>query len=595
MSDRPSTAPAGAPLHWEAGHGKIRVYVLDKMYPALASKDPRKPRYPLLSHADRSAAMKSSASKWVENYRTKKQGWTAERKAKLDRDAAFAAEFHERQARQAAIQCLSGAHSRLQFRPGERVAYDEHRAIKDQARPHEVWQPGWGANSICEVSGLPVQCGNSRRCRYCNVVIHLSALNAGRGPGDEEDNGQYVCPDCEHEVAMSVDELTYERTRRREAAIASSCIVKLQKVLRGRNELAVYGISKHGMRQLQSLARGAIARYTLQSRVGATPRPYWLRVLCATGLRDTAPKGPGGSLAGDPSSFVILSVLKGTDEEKALFRFDTRCVTGTLSPQFSVDSDGAGASRSSSSSSSSSSRVAYAGAGVAAATMAASAATCQATHGHCSWAPFFVPGMDGSVALLATVIGKRSSRLLFLGQAALRLRSREFRHVWRHGGRFQLPLTPMQVAPKERSGRVVRLSGADVDGSKITGSITLELAPSPFSCSCCGFLEQKDETCLARGVQMASSVKARWCVLADGVLRIYGVHGDEVPRATIVAKKAGRAKVVPLLGGKSWQRLIALYIGTQTHVFLPMMRDQTMEWCNKLAACAQPPRKLSPH
>ena len=94
---------------------------------------------------------------------------------------------------------------------------------------------------------------------------------------------------------MNVAELSWEKQRRHEARIASSAVVKLQKVLRCRNDSMLFGISRHGMRKLQSMARGAIARYTLQARVAACPRPYWCTLLCAHGLRDTGPGNRPGA------------------------------------------------------------------------------------------------------------------------------------------------------------------------------------------------------------------------------------------------------------------------------------------------------------
>ena len=569
MSARPSTAPSSTTtLNWEAGHGKVKVYVLGSLHPKVASTDPARPRFASLSHADRQAQLLPKPSRWVARYREQQRGWAAQRAAKLDSESAFSANFRARQTRSAALQCFSGnASEAIEYGPRERVAYDAHRPIRDQARPCELWRSGWGMNTECEVTGLPVQSGNSRRCRYCPCVIHLAAVH----PHSIDDSGQYVCPDCSREVAMSVDELSWERQRRHEARISSSAIVKLQKVIRCRNECQLFGISRHGMRRLQSLARGAITRYTLQTRV-AKPRPYWARVLCAHGLHDVGPPSRAGAKVLKSAVFVVLTVVKGTDEGKQLFRFDTSTVTsGSLcAPRWCSDADAP-----------------YAGAGAASAAAAAMADAVEQS-GRTRGAPFFLPGMEGSATLVATVLGKRCARLVFLGQAKLCLRDAEHRSVWRYGGRFELPLLPMSCAPKDVSGREMRISGVGTEAAhRITGSLTLELAPAPFSSSVCGMLEQKDETCMQLGVQMCGGAKYRWSCLANGVLRIFGASGDETPRATIAVKKASRVKVVPLRGGKTWQRLIAVYIGTQVFVFLPAAREQTAEWCNKLIACSK--------
>ena len=514
-------------LHWGAGHGKLKLYVLDEMRPrkSVFDTDPSTERYPTLpAGADKgSNALPSSASKWVAKYRVKQMEWAAERTAATERHAAVAAARQQTLRDMASNRAFAGA-----IDHHHRISYDPKRPIKEQARPREVWNPGWGVNNVCEVTGLPVQSGNSRRCRYCPVVVHISAA-AGKARIQESLVGHeepFVCPDCEREVSMSVDELTCERQRQHDLRLAASAAVRLQKGIRARAQRMAYNCFKGGARLLQAQQRGILARHRLRESYGQMVRPFRMKILHASELH-------AADATGSSDPYVLFEVVKGANEDMPLFRFESKVKQQTLEPVWHET--------------------------------------------------FLVPGMNGAHTLVITVIDHDSTRHDFLGQAVVRLKDTD---IWAKGGHFDVPLENMVVRPKERNRTAMRLGNASFPGA---GSISFELKPVAHQFSVCGLLEQKDELCLHHGEQAASGGKKRWSVLADGVLRIYGVHGDTKAKTTISLKRSPKVEVHPYAGGKPWQKLIAIMnpdMKSETFVFLPNSKSQTKEWCHKVQVVA---------
>ena len=524
-------------LKWGGGHGQVKVYVLGKMRPRkeVFDTNPMTARCPTLNlTATRGDnALPSGASRWVAKYREQQIEWAGQRKAAAERREAVMAERQRNLREMAANRCFAGAVDHHQ-----RITYDPHRPIKEQARPRELWDPSWGVNTVCEVTGLGVQSGNSRRCRYCPVVVHLAAAAGDSDVGGSlvDHSAPFVCPDCEREVSMNVDELTCERQRQHDLRLEASAATRLQKGIRARAGFLEFNCFKGGAKQLQAVVRGVNGRQQLREAYGGMIRPFRMRVTSAAELF-------GADASGSSDPYVVVEVVKGTNEDSQIFRFESKVKQQTVDPVWNEN--------------------------------------------------FFVPGMDGKASIVITVVDFDTARHDFLGQAVLRLKDTD---IWAHGGNFELPLENMVVRAKERNRTAMRLSNQRFGGK---GTIRFELKPAVHEFSVCGLLEQKDEMCLHIGEQAASGGKKRWSVLADGVLRIYGQHGDIKPKSTVNLRKSPKVEVVPYNGGKPWQKLISIVNPekkSETLVFLPHSREQTREWCHKvtqLASCDVKELKLA--
>ena len=145
---------------------------------------------------------------------------------------------------------------------------------------------------------------------------------------------------------------------------------------------------------------------------------------------------------------------------------------------------------------------------------------------------FLIPGADGLVTLVFTVIDYDELRNDFLGQAVLKLKGTS---IWAQGGIFDMPLGFMRIAPKESNRTNMRLGCSDEGGE---GTLKLEIKPLPHYNSYCGYLVSEESVTSSGG-------KKWWCVLAEGHLRMYLHYGEEKERHSI------RLKAVPPIASKS--------------------------------------------
>lgn len=175
---------------------------------------------------------------------------------------------------------------------------------------------------------------------------------------------------------------------------------------------------------------------------------------------------------GTSDPYVHLAVVRGNNADKQLFRYETKVAHNNRNPVYDES--------------------------------------------------FFVPGADGQVTLVFTVIDHDELRNDFLGQAVLRLRGTS---VWRTGGEWTLDLDDSQITPKEADSTAMRLSYA-----MYRPGGTIKVCVEPFSnvTSVCGALAEK--------ITLGSS-KKWWCVMADKQLRLYKYYGHTKAKTTIKLDK----------------------------------------------------------
>ena len=186
---------------------------------------------------------------------------------------------------------------------------------------------------------------------------------------------------------------------------------------------------------------------------------------------------------------------------------------------------------------------------------------------------FLVPGADGNVTLVFTVIDKdgtgRHERQYFLGQAQLDLKGTDFAAK---GGTWELPLTQQRIVPKEGDDRHIRLQDrfGYVHGR---GSIHVEILALSNVDVMCGFLGEKTGM---------GSAKKWWCVLADGRLRLYKFFGHAKERHSITMSHVTRIEVLEGQRGAhsrgSPPRTIKLYTRRRLWVFEFCKRETEMQW-----------------
>merc|ERR1711865_644625 len=95
---------------------------------------------------------------------------------------------------------------------------------------------------------------------------------------------------------------------------------------------------------------------------------------------------------------------------------------------------------------------------------------------------FLVPGANGAVHILLSVIDFDELRNDFLGQAVIDLEGTD---TWRVGGTFTVPLTRMLVQPTENR---VPMRLGDMECDDVKGRIKMAIEVLPLFSSHCGWL-----------------------------------------------------------------------------------------------------------
>jgi len=167
----------------------------------------------------------------------------------------------------------------------------------------------------------------------------------------------------------------------------------------------------------------------------------------------------------------------------------------------------------------------------------------------------FVPGADGNATFCFTLLSKNGPNTFFLGQAVLRLL--DTGDCWRTGLTTELELLDhVEIFPKTAQHQPLALADAggkapkfleDLDEDDVNSGakgkprwvVSINLRPFGEQFSHCGYLNMKSTL-------ESFHTSARWCVLADGVLRIYRHYGVTLASDVVDMARATEVRVVPI-------------------------------------------------
>jgi hypothetical protein len=391
----------------------------------------------------------------------------------------------------------------------------------------QQWNDTWKRNTYCEITGLATTPGTRKDCMYCPVVVRLDAFKAVTLKYMSK---QWVCPECILDIKANRDELQAERRLQLEKLDLERSARLVQAHIRGWLPRQRYLHARYGATKFSALFRGKQAREHCQQRFSTMRRVMRIKTISAEKV--TAADADGTS---DP--YVHIGVVSGSNSDVQIFHHVTKPKKNTLTPQW---------------------------------------------HDH-----FLVPGADGNVTIVFTVIDWDELRNDFLGQAILRFKGTD---IWKTGGKFTIDIEEMQITPKERNRTAMRLGNADAYGG---GTITVEIHQLPNNHTVCGFLEEKT------GSAGVISVKKFWGVLAEGHLKLYRYYGDVRPNQVIkltstnqvtITEKAEPRQKGRRIGRASFELKVTTNgagVGKEKEIlahatFVPDSSHSAKEWISKI-------------
>lgn len=435
----------------------------------------------------------------------------------------------------------------------------------------------WQRASRCDYCLLA---GGDLECATCDVVAHAACYLAAYEATVHKSKVAFVVPTrfswlCRHCQASLQDEYDTNAQHARAEQLMQQRTALAKAVtayVRMRQDARLFAQKKLAIVKIQAIVRGRLARWRFLRLQRARLRPYVVDGLRLT-ARLTAESPPAGSeelrLANGFSCnpFVHVALVDGEDDSRPLFSFETavrKTLVVTGGGDASVDVD---------------------------------------------WPDrVLIPGVDGNVTVVLTVLSKNGPNHFFLGQAVLRLV--DAGPLWKDGGVVKLQLAdrvdisprtaqrqPLRIAqtgfdhifaPVSSSNVAIpasayrrRFTQAETVVEPVTLTAAVRLEPMRQAASHCGFLGLK---ATLDGFHASS----RWCVLADGTLRIYRHYGVTAATETV---DLGRAIDVRLAFGTRTDRkkradggptCVVVELVTRTFVFEGERPEAARTWHKKL-------------
>lgn len=369
----------------------------------------------------------------------------------------------------------------------------------------------WKQSTRCDYCSFA---GGDLECATCDVIAHARCYLSAYQSVERKTKGAFVvptrfswlCAHCQQSLQDEYDERS-KRARMQHIALQRHIFGRVVTAyVRMTKDAMVFQAKKKAVVKIQAAFRGRLARLRFDRVQRMVLKPYAIDGIRVRGFHGDGSSDGGGALATDDlrlsngftcNPYVYVSVVDGADDENQLFCFET-----SLRKSVSLHEPDV------------------------------------------SWNDkFFVPGVDGDVTLCFTLLSKNGPNNFFLGQAVLRLRDSDV--IWRSGvAATDLPLADeVEIFPKTTQRQPLRLveisggthktpsggarqkhkehaGGLFTNSGSFAAQLTLSTHIKPFSDvhSYCGYLGMKTTL---DSVQTS----ARWCVLADGVLRIYRHFG----------------------------------------------------------------------
>lgn len=381
----------------------------------------------------------------------------------------------------------------------------------------------WRVSSRCDYCQFA---GGDLECATCNVIAHAQCYLRAYGCSTRKTKGAFVVPTrfswlCQHCQTSLQDEYDDESKRARVQHIEKQRHIFGQVVtayVRMTKDALAFQAKKRAIVKIQAAIRGRLARWRFNHTQRMCLTPYAIEGIRVRGFapHPLAPQGANGTeelrLANGftCNPYVYVTIVDGRDDDNQLFCFETSLRKGLLAS--TPESD-------------------------------------------CVLWPerLFVPGVDGNVTVCFTLLSKNGPNNFFLGQAMLRMRDTD--SIWRSGITTELVLADeVEICPRTAQRQLLRL--AEVHGALPTHStsphqhqqyrqerrhklwcansdeppneLMLGVSLRPFSRmhAHCGYIGAKHTL---ESLQTSS----RWCVLANGVLRIYRHYGVTLASDTI--------------------------------------------------------------
>lgn len=431
------------------------------------------------------------------------RGFTA---SKLKRQATKA--LLQRQHTAATLSSATSANSATRIVPS-RFLYDSTR---------------WRVSSRCDYCQFA---GGDLECATCNVIAHAQCYLRAYEGSARKTKGAFVVPTrfswlCQHCQTSLQDEYDDQSKRARVQHIEKQRHIFGQVVtayVRMTKDALAFQTKKRAIVKIQAAIRGRLARWRFNHTQRMCLTPYAIESIRVRGFapHPSTPQGANGMeelrLANGftCNPYVYVTIVDGRDDDNQLFCFETSLRKGLLANTPESDS--------------------------------------------VLWPErLFVPGVDGNVTVCFTLLSKNGPNNFFLGQTVLRMRDTD--SVWRQGITTELFLADeVEICPRTAQRQLLRL--AEVHGALPTHStsshhqhqhyrherrhklwsansddppneLVLGVNLRPFSRihAHCGYIGAKHTL---ESLQTSS----RWCVLANGVLRIYRHYGVTLASDTI--------------------------------------------------------------
>jgi hypothetical protein len=427
----------------------------------------------------------------------------------------------------------------------------------------------WPRASRCDYCQ---RAGGDLECATCDLIAHAACFLAAYGSAPRKTKGAFVVPTrfswlCRHCQSSLQTEYDDRAKRARSEYIANQKNVfgKVVKAyVRMTRDALKFKKKKDAIIKIQAILRGRLARLRFDRLQRMRLKPYAVEGMTLHGFRRglEATESPEDLRLANGftcNPYVYVTVVDGDDDDLQLFCFETsvaRKGVSTLENELVWRHD-----------------------------------------------KLFVPGVNGNVTFCFTVLSKNGPNNFVLGQAVLRLRDSD--SVWRSGACVELPLSQeIEIFPRTAQRQPLRLADAAPSASVLisqrrlskqtapldsvfangsSAAMMLSVHVQPFSDvkSHCGYV-------LTKNLLDSFQTSQRWCVLADGLLRIYRHYGVTLATETVAMAHTIEITLVETKNVHRQEEWIAMEHITRLYIFQSeRSRAATKQWLKKLQAAAR--------
>ncbi|OWY99406.1 hypothetical protein PHMEG_00029591 [Phytophthora megakarya] len=384
--------------------------------------------------------------------------------------------------------------------------------------------------------------GGELECATCNVVAHARCYLEAYEKEDKKTKltfvvpqtattnspfSSWLCGHCHSELTIEYDERSAEVRAARVAAQRQVLASALTAYVRMVKDASTFAAKKASIIRIQARLRGRQARQRFEQLQRMRLKPYTIDALRVRAIvPGNLSEGLGLGISSSSSleelrlgngfscnPFLYVTVAAGNDEDTQLFCFETSIRKSTVLSGAELE---------------------------------------------IVWPEkMFVPGADGNATFCFTLLSKNGPNTFFLGQAVLRLL--DAGDSWRTGVATELELQDhVEIFPKTDQHQPLSLADATGNAPKLIDDIdendngetartkenprwlvNVHIRPYSEQHSHCGYLNVKSTL-------ESFHTSARWCVLADGVLRIYRHFGVTLASEVVDMAHATDVRVVPI-------------------------------------------------